>query len=151
MVGNRSRMEPAFEIISYLGAKPLLFGMTENQAEQLIGPPSRISTNNLGEKNTSYESFGIRYSPHTGGLVEIGFSKSAKVSFLGIDVFQESTAFERILQEDTSPYESVGFIVLLDLGITLTGFHDDDEQQKAITVFERGRWDHLKSKFKKFR
>ncbi|EIJ45150.1 hypothetical protein GWL_45900 [Herbaspirillum sp. GW103] len=51
---------------------------------------------------------------------------------------------------DGNPYESVGFIVLLNLGITLTGFHDDDIYQRAVTVFTRGRWDDLLQKLKPF-
>ena len=43
-----------------------------------------------------------------------------------------------------------GFIVLLNLGITLTGFHDDDIYQRAVTVFARGRWDGQLSDLKPF-
>jgi hypothetical protein len=32
----------------------------------------------------------------------------------------------------------------------MTGFHDDDESQKAVTVFAKGRWDGMKAKFKKY-
>ncbi|WP_137173105.1 hypothetical protein [Massilia sp. HP4] len=38
----------------------------------------------------------------------------------------------------------------IQLGITLTGFHDNDIDQKAITVFERGRWSDLISELKPF-
>ena len=57
----------------------------------------------------------------------------------------------QLLKEDSCPYEYVGFVVLLDVGITLTGFHDGDVSQRAVTAFRQGRWDHLKNKFKRLR
>ena len=47
--------------------------------------------------------------------------------------------------------EYVGFIVFLGLGLTLTGFHDGNDSQRAVTAFARGRWDHLRSKLRPFR
>jgi hypothetical protein len=42
------------------------------------------------------------------------------------------------------PYEDVGYIIFYKLGIAVTGFHDNDESQKAITIFEEGYWDDSK-------
>jgi hypothetical protein len=33
------------------------------------------------------------------------------------------------------------------LGVTLTGFHDNDLDDKAMTVFEDGTWDDLVKDF----
>ncbi|HEX3625147.1 MAG TPA: hypothetical protein VH280_06965 [Verrucomicrobiae bacterium] len=144
-------MENSFEIISYVGAKPLLFGMTRGQVEAIVGPPITKTTDDLGETEASYKSFNIQYSKQDKSLVEVGFSKSAGVKIHGLDLFNDPKAFLHLLREDSCPYESFGFIILLDLGITLTGFHDGDPNQLAITAFARGRWDHLKSDFKKFK
>jgi len=138
-----------FEIESYVGARPLLFGMTEEQAESAVGRPLKTWVNNLGEKDSQYESFSIRYSPQSGTLVEIGFSSDANVVIRGMELFRQPELFPKLLQEDSCPYELLGFVILLDLGITLTGFHDNDPDQLAITAFTRGRWDHLKGKFRK--
>ena len=144
-------MEPSFEIVSYVGANPLLFGMTEGQVEAIVGPPKTMRTNSLGEPNASYDSFSIRYSKQNRTLVEIGFLKTARVTILGINPFIQKNGFRELLGHDSCPYESYGFIILLDLGITLTGFHDDDPNQLAITAFVRGRWDDSKGEFKKFK
>lgn len=144
-------MEPSFEIISYAGAKPLLFGMTRGQVEAIVGSPARITTDDdLGETGASYAAFNIQYSKQNERLVEIGFLKTARVTVLGINPFTQKNGFRELLRHDSCPYESYGFIVLLDLGITMTGFHDDDPNQLAITAFVRGRWDDSKSEFKKF-
>lgn len=144
-------MNQDFEIISYVGAKPLLFGMTERQVEAIVGPPVRITKDDdLGETEASYDAFNIQYSKQNKALVEIGFSKTARVTILGINPFTQKNGFRDLLRQDSCPYEYVGFIILLDLGITLTGFHDKDPSQLAITAFVRGRLDHLKSKFQRF-
>ena len=57
----------------------------------------------------------------------------------------KALVYKELVKEDRDPREYVGFLVLLSRGVTLTGFHDDSDQ-KAITVFAQGRWDHLKDK-----
>lgn len=143
-------MDQPFEIISYVGAKPLLFGMNQGQVEAIIGPPQNMTTNGFGEPDASYQSFSIRYSKQNKTLVEIGFSPTAIVTIRGINPFTQESAFRDLVRQDSSPYEYVGFIILLDLGITLTGFHDRDPSQLAITAFARGRLDDMKSQFKRF-
>ena len=84
-------------------------------------------------------------------MVEIGFFPAAEVTIHGINVFTEKNAFRDLLRQDSCLYESCGFIILLNLGITLTGFDDNDPDQLAVTAFVRGRWDGEKSDFKKFK
>jgi hypothetical protein len=74
----------------------------------------------------------------------------ADVNLKGIDVFKDTDAFAKLIKEGRKPFEYMGFVILLDLGVTLTGFHDNDESQKALTAFARGRWDHLRDKFGEF-
>ena len=143
-------MKQIFEIVSYVGAKPLLFGMTQAQAEAFVGPPRRLIRDNRGEIDASYESFNICYSKRDKTLVEIGFSPTAEVTIRGMNPFTQKNAFRNLVSQDSCPYESFGFIILLDLGITLTGFHDNDPNQLAITAFVRGRWDFMKSQLKGF-
>jgi hypothetical protein len=144
-------MENSFEIISYVGAKPLLFGMTRGQVEAIVGPPEIMTTNYSGEPDAMYKLFSIRYSKQEKTLVEIGFSRAANVTIDGMNPFTQKNAFRDLVRRDSCPYESYGFIILLDLGITLTGFHDNDPNQLAITAFTRGRWDGERSDLKKFK
>lgn len=143
-------MQNTFDIVSYVGAKPLFFGMTENQVVELFGNPLNISVNILGEKNAQYKSFSVRYSPLDNTLVEAGFTDDATVMFGDLDVFKDPKSFKQLLSKDGCPYECYGLIVLLELGVALGGFHDDDKSQLGITVFARGKWDGLKEDFKKF-
>lgn len=43
-----------------------------------------------------------------------------------------------LLALDPEPLEFVGFWFFLALGVTTTGYHDDDPSQRAVTVFVRG-------------
>ena len=137
-------MEQQFEIISYVGAGPLLFGLTQTEVEGAVGQPLRMGVNNLGEKNAQYRAFSLRYSVTDSVLLEIGFTSSANVMFRGLNLFRDPEALRKLLHLDSYPYESYGFIVLFDLGITLTVFHDDDKAQIAVTAFALGRWDGVK-------
>ncbi len=66
------------------------------------------------------------------------------VTLNGFDLFAADEAdalrFVQAASQD-SLFEDLGFIISPALGMTLTGFHDRDPSQKAITVFERGLWD----------
>jgi hypothetical protein len=84
------------------------------------------------------------------GVVEVGILPEIQTTIRGIDAFSDPGALPKLCQIDGDPKEVLGFIVLLNLGIMMTGFHDRDEAQKAVTAFARGRWDILKSEMKPF-
>lgn len=44
-----------------------------------------------------------------------------------------------LLALDPGPVEFVGFWFFLALGVTSTGYHDDDPGQRAVTVCPRGK------------
>jgi hypothetical protein len=53
-----------------------------------------------------------------------------------------------MLTDDGFPMIAFDIIYLLQLGITLSGFHDENHSQKAITLFAKGEHDGLKSRMK---
>ena len=139
-------MHTAFKIVSQAGPAPLLFGMTIEQAERFVGRPSIVHKNNLNELNAQYESFSVRYSQKSQRLVEVGFGPGTDLEVYGLRPFEQPDAWIELLKQDKSPHECLGFIVLLNLGLTLTGFHDNDLSQRAITAFPLGRWDDFRTK-----
>src|SRR4051794_18517328 len=46
-----------------------------------------------------------------------------------------------LLRPDPNPMEVLGFLVFDRVGVTTTGYHDDDENDLAITAYPRGAWD----------
>ena len=60
-------------------------------------------------------------------------------------------ALRAAIKKAPSPMHDYGFVVFFGLGLTMSGFHGDDEGQNAATVFERGRWDAVKPEMQEFR
>jgi len=148
-------MTSKFDIKPYIGVGDLRFGMDRAKVEQLIGTASRQKKGFSGETTEYRRDNGLltTYDSGTNELVEIGFSRNIlELQYEDVEIFVEppKDVFKKLASLDGNPYENVGFIVLLKLGITLTGFHDDDINQRAVTVFTRGRWDDLMQDLKPF-
>lgn len=66
-----------------------------------------------------------------------GFGRGSTVCYRGIDFFHDRSAWCKLVEWSSDYHQHVGFLVFCDLGIALTGFHDDDEDDLAVTVFPR--------------
>lgn len=126
----------------------LRFGMNESDIVASMGDPHRVTKNHMGNSELWYGHMNAIVEDDC--LVEVGFAPDMPVSICGIHPFTDPGAFANLCRLDGNPCEVLGFIVLRNLGITLTGFHDKDESQKALTAFARGRWDVLESQMKPF-
>ncbi|WP_087723659.1 hypothetical protein [Pandoraea sp. PE-S2T-3] len=136
-------------ITPYLSVGSVRFGMSAGQLILAMGTPNRTSKNRRGELVFDYPAARVVIALDEAGVVEVGIVPNhGVVSVEGIPLFSpnDSTSFEMLIEKDGAAYESLGFVVLLNIGITLTGFHDGDESQKALTAFARGRWDGMRSK-----
>ncbi|HYF52352.1 MAG TPA: hypothetical protein VEJ63_23295 [Planctomycetota bacterium] len=134
----------------YVSADGIKFGVSQTEVELVAGLPNEITNNRRGEKELHYSpGFTVRLDGKH-GVVEIAFRFGSKPVIRGVDVFNDGSAFQKLVTIDGDPYSCFGFIVLLNVGIALTGFHDDDTSQKAVTAFCRGRWDVMKSQLRKY-
>lgn len=133
----------------YKGVGSVRFGGNEQEVRSLIGDPVAVRTNRLGERELDFEDQVVRVSPTT-GVVEISILPQGNPSVLGIEVFGREKALQRLLALDDAPQECVGFLIFLKLGLAITGLHDGDESQRAVTAFARGHWDELTDKMKPF-
>jgi len=143
------------EIHPYVGAGKLQFGMTRDEVEEILGKPDDVEIDSEEEVRELRNENGLQtvYSRKDKRLVEIGFSSNIQIlTFNNTALFTNEPldVFRILLAADEQPYELLGFIVLLNLGITLTGFHDEATDERAVTVFTRGRWDSMKEKLKPF-
>jgi len=133
---------PAFDIRPYVGALPIKFGTEKTAIPALLGFPPKINKSDTD----LFSSVRIAYY-NTGRVVEIGFApRDITLCFEGTPIWSDERILDPIplfLRQDENPVEIFGFLVFLKLGITCTGFHDDDEGQRAITVFQRGHWDKM--------
>jgi len=137
------------EIHPYEGALPLMFGMSELEVIEVLGPAKNCSTNRLGKRMLAYDDYKLGFDLKD-RLVHIACLPSADTLIRGIDPFSES-GFERLVELDGEPLEGLGFVVLLNLGIAFGGFHDGDESQKGLVIFERGAYDSVAEHLKPWR
>ncbi len=138
-----------FDICPFVGAGPLNFGMRPEQVELILGLPRLSRKNPIGETEQRYESVVARYDPHDHTLCEISFTSKSDVRFCGVSVFDDRTGLEKMFSIEDGAVEALGFIVFPHLGIALADFFSEQESDRAITVYARGRWTDLKG-FKPF-
>jgi hypothetical protein len=138
------------ELLPEKGISTIKLGMSQSELEAAVGLPKLQRKNRRGEIVYVYDHYSVTFGAEKGLVVEIGILPTLELRYRGKDIFRDHEAWKDLVKEDGAPREYVGFLVLLSRGVTLTGFHDDDSAQKAITVFAKGRWDHLKDKLNAF-
>lgn len=134
------------KIVTYKSFGPINFGMSENEVIQLLSKPIQMHKNNENELEYHYDEFIVRYDA-TSKLVRectLLSISAGKFQLNDMKLDWKNDFFSTLCRIDSDPYEYYGYIVLFNLGITLTGFHDGDECQKAISAFRQGDWDQFK-------
>jgi hypothetical protein len=132
-----------FEISPYLAVGDIRFGMSEDELVRAMGRPVRVSGNRRKERTYEYNHFTVIFSTY-GKVTEVVLEPESDGVLDGLHVFKSPNAALTLLQKDGDPKEIAGFVELLNLGIGLAGFQGDDESNRSVSVFERGRWDHLR-------
>jgi hypothetical protein len=135
-----------FTIEPQTGVLPVRFGMTAAEVARVLGPPVRTTRNYLSEREEQRSGVNVRYAER-GEVVEVSLLPSVCLLFHGTDLFKEVDPIGVLRHADPNPYEWVGFAVFLSLGVAVSGYHDNDSSQRAITVSKLGRWDTYKAQF----
>ena len=124
------------------GFRPLLLGMSRPEIDEVLNElPKADGAGLKGEEAFRYIGSRVRVVMRKDRAVEIALVPPAKVLFQGKPLFDGGSVWRDIVAADGDAQETLGFIVLRKLGLTLTGFHDGAREQLAITAFEPGRWD----------
>lgn len=143
-----------FEIVSFESAGPLRFGMSPFEVTAILGKPSTAAPNWQGTLCYSYFDPGLNLNIGFGGAGQttdhFGFGRESTVQFRGVDFFNDRAAWRRLIEWSSDYHECLGFLVFCDLGIALTGFHDEDPDDLAVTVFVRGAWEPRRARFKAY-
>ena len=134
-----------FEFEPYVGALPLKFGMRPNEVLSLMKSNPNITKSYIGETEHDYGSVIARFSKEEDALVELSFiPKTSKLLFNKKDLFDvehNGNPIKILHKVDPNIFETCGYLIFLNLGISVTGYHDDDEEQRSISVFKKGYWD----------
>lgn len=142
-----------FEFIPHISVGPLIFGMTADNLDAILGTPTRVSKlrHMLGESRT-YGCIQTGLDEH-GKLNHVGLRQdfSGSVFYDGIDMLRGPHVLESLISLDKQPYLWVGSVMLMNLGLSLTGFHEKDDAGKAINFFPQGRYDKFVEKFQPYK
>ena len=142
-------------LFPYIGADPLKFGMSPAEVEGVLGTLESSDKNHMGQRVEHRSFMTLGYSQATNGaLNHIGFGRQMTgIRYGQLKIFDgQCQHILRVLaSEDGNPLIYLGFAILPNLGFALTGFHDNDESQLAITLFRNGAWDARLPKAKRVR
>jgi hypothetical protein len=130
----------------HVGVDDLVFGLSAQDVPTLLGPPKTARKTARGEISETRGPAQPRVTLAADRLVELSYMPAAGALVLDDeDLFAgEGLRHLRRIQAGYGPlFTNVGFVVCLEAGIAVTGFHDGNLAQKAVTVFERGRWDRF--------
>lgn len=135
-----------FPIYPYKGVGNLKFGMQRTGIHAMLGTPARQKKSRFSDEITDFwngNGLQLVFSNPEGELVEIClYPNLENVTLEGAKILSESgkSVYDSLCKLDGTPRQTVGVTVLLNLGIAITGFLNDDPDDKSVTVFARGRW-----------
>ena len=138
------------EIIPNIGVGQIRFGMAREEVISILGPAEDSGKNSEGEVSDDWPLMSVRYSKNTDEVVEIALRHESGVIYNGRTYVLGDELLEELLKSDSSPQLCLGFLLFLDLGIALTGVHDNDSEQLALSVFSSGRWDFAEEHFQSY-
>jgi hypothetical protein len=142
---RRSRMTD-FTLIPYEGASPILFGMDPSQVKSILGEPESVKS--LSDRVEEWRSHLIVTYEHD-KVVEVTLAPGASLVYKGRNLFVDKDPIAFLMSED-APVELAGSLLFLNLGLSESGFHDNDSSQRCLSVFQRGRMDRFKEHWKKY-
>lgn len=148
-------MEPThFDIETFEGALPLRFGMSTTEVAERLGPPWRADLN--WQKTLTWNYFEsklnlcIGFSGPAGTIDHLGFGRQSLVRFREQDLFGDRTAWRQLVEWSNDRHLWVGILLLCDLGIAVTGLHDNSRDELSVSAFLRGKYDLDRAKFKRY-
>jgi hypothetical protein len=144
------------EIHPYLGVNDISFGMTRADVSRRLGAPTSTRKSRSTAEITDRwrdNTVQLTFESLDGPLVEIGlYPGVGDVVIRDLSLFSLSAekALSALVEMDGDPMLYLGVIVFFNLGLSATGFIEDDAGQKSVTAFVRGRWDDMRAKLEPF-
>jgi hypothetical protein len=141
----------AAEIQPRLGLGPLRLGMSGDEAAELLGAPVSRTMRGVTENRFFANDIAIAFQDDRALGISAG-RRAKGVAFMGHDVFAEPSRLILRLFLDAAPaWEEAGVLVFPELWLILSGFHDDDPDQKAIVIESFADWPRGFEQARRFR
>jgi outer membrane protein assembly factor BamE (lipoprotein component of BamABCDE complex) len=135
-----------FEITPYVGVGALKFGMTRANTRSILGEPSSTKKSRFSVEVTDYwmeNRLQLTFADANGVLLEVSLYPGLEnVQLHGVKVFEESgfSVFSNFCKIDNAVRQTVGVTIFFTYGVAMTGFLNEDDDQKSITAFSTDRW-----------
>ncbi len=126
--------QSVLDIVSHLGVNDARFGDSMDRLVHGLGPADAVQQNYTGEVELSYGDSIYRFMHAR--LVEVTVPDRERVRINGVDVL----SVYAWLGERTDVVDYAKFRVSAAMGLA---YDHRFPEHGSITVFERGRWDHL--------
>lgn len=126
------------------------FGSSEAEVIAVFGEPDDRLINRVQEIELRYKLFTVRFDNPLQCFREFTLLPGCPASINGLEIEWTPSFLGKIQDLDSDLMEVAGFVVSLKLGVSFSGFHDDDDSQRAIHVFRKGGWDRFKARMKPF-
>lgn len=139
------------QINSYKDINGLAFKSREADAIAVFGQPVRRDKNREQEKELHFSDFILRFDASSDDFREITLLPGCAGAINGNLISWDDNFLRWLVSEDQDLKEVLGFVLSLKLGIAISGFHDDDESEKAIHAFRYGDWDMFQDRMRPFK
>jgi len=137
-----------YEIRTYEGLKACPFGTSQTSFLNTLGTPTLKRKNRSGETVFHYDGFIACFDKVTQEFREATFACDIPIQLNDSQVNWSSEGLKQLCVQDGNPLQVYGTIVLLHLGVSITGLSDDERELRALSAFRRGDWDKFKSDFR---
>lgn len=132
-----------WNIVSYEGIGPISLNLSLDQVIEKIGSPSSKIKTIRGNSFIFMDgiikiAFGNNYN-----IESIGISLNDEIhpTFHNIDIFgyDNIEILKKLNNIEGDVFEAYGILIFKNSGFTISGVHDEDDSQKAVSLFSRAR------------
>lgn len=137
------------EILPSKGLGKLNFGMTKAEVRTILGQEKDRSL--IEDMEELYFDNYLNLAFRDNLLFQIGAVRHSEgITYKNIDIFESDpiSVLRKMETDAGGAFEMYGFIVYPGLGISLTGFHDEDYEQKAVTVAVLEEWESVRTELR---
>lgn len=134
-------------IVPYESVGPLRFDESnQDDCIQRFGEPDAVRKSRTGKTEMCYERFIVRFDSSKHVMIEVTLLPFCEGTIRGVEITWDHCFLSTLCKMDSSALNIFGFIVFLELGVAVSGIHDNDHAQLAISAFRRGDFDGLVAK-----
>ena len=142
-------MKELGEVIPKTGIGEIQLGKSKDSVLAQLGNPVSESKKRRNKICLVYDGFNLTFNANE-TLESIEAYPEVSVTYKGLNVFYDKCAWNKLIDDDSSPYHLSGTIILLDLGVSMWEDPKEEMQNRGFVISSDGVWDRLKDKFKAY-